>query len=150
MNAHRRHSDAPLAAFRQRSDVRGFPDHRKNYIRGTKLNTMNECLPTTPGGALHWRLPDNTREFPLIPSSIAKPFEAHDVDEAAILPGEVVGTLVTSDPDAGTKLHYRLVGADSDLFNLNSNGEISLDDGKVLDFELKPLIQLTVEMEDER
>jgi hypothetical protein len=67
----------------------------------------------------------------------------------SILPGEIVGTLVGSDPDSGTQLHYRLVGDDSHLFNVNSLGEITLDDGKALDFEVKPQITLTVEMEDE-
>jgi hypothetical protein len=67
----------------------------------------------------------------------------------SILPGDVVGTLVASDSDSGTQLHYRLLGPDSRFFNVDSTGQVTLDDGKALDFESKSSLRVIVEMEDE-
>ncbi len=64
--------------------------------------------------------------------------------------GSVVGTVVAFDPDAGQSLTYAITGGTvSGAFSINSsNGQITVTNSSVLNFETTPSFNLTVQVTD--
>jgi hypothetical protein len=64
--------------------------------------------------------------------------------------GTAVGTVVASDPDAGTTLNYLITaGNEAEQFTINANtGAISVANGVTLDFEANSSYGLTVQVSD--
>ncbi|AWX44527.1 hypothetical protein HME9304_01530 [Flagellimonas maritima] len=69
--------------------------------------------------------------------------KAFSVPEDAV----TVGNIGATDPD-GDELTFAIVENDSDLFTIGGDGEISLADGKNLDFETATLHSITVSVTD--
>jgi hypothetical protein len=66
------------------------------------------------------------------------------------IPGEPFGTVVADDPDSGTVLRFALYGENSELFEVNpKTGAVALKVGKSLDFESRPEITVSAEIQDE-
>ncbi|NOX45940.1 MAG: T9SS type A sorting domain-containing protein [Chlorobi bacterium] len=64
--------------------------------------------------------------------------------------GQIVGTVVASDPDAGQVLTYSITnGNTGNTFAINStNGELTVANNSLLDFESNPYFSLTVQVQD--
>ena len=64
--------------------------------------------------------------------------------------GSVVGTVVASDPDSGQSLTYAITGGNtSGAFSINSsNGQITIANSTLLNFETTPSFSLTVQVTD--
>ena len=70
---------------------------------------------------------------PVIPSNFAPeiPDQVFNASEE-ISETDIIGKLVASDPD-GHSLHFSIISNDKDLFEISTNGELSLGSGKELD-----------------
>jgi hypothetical protein len=64
--------------------------------------------------------------------------------------GELVGTLIATDPDAGQTLSFAITAGNTDnAFQLNSStGELTVANSAAIDVEINPSFYLTVEVED--
>jgi predicted acyltransferase (DUF342 family) len=62
--------------------------------------------------------------------------------------GAVVGTVVASDPDAGTTLSYVLSGTGAAAFAIDANGQITVANSSLINFETTPVFNLSVAVSD--
>ncbi|MBO6533440.1 MAG: BspA family leucine-rich repeat surface protein [Muricauda sp.] len=103
-------------------------------VGGNTATSTKDFTVTTTGGD------DPTNEAP---TAEEQSFEvAEDVAE-----GEVIGTVEANDGD-GDELTFALVTDESELFQVAENGEISLAEGKNLDFETATEHILTLSVSD--
>jgi hypothetical protein len=114
------------------------------------LSLYNVTITVTDGGSPSL---SSTTEFRVEIRNINEPpsCEAQNLQvlEDAI-PGEPFGAVVADDPDSGTILRFALYGENSELFEMDpKTGAVALKVGKSLDFESRPEITVSAEVQDE-
>jgi surface protein len=103
-------------------------------VDGKTATSTKDFTVTTTGGV------DPTNEAPT-----AEDQEFEVAEDVAV--GDVIGTVEANDGD-GDELAFALVTDESELFQVAENGEISLAEGKNLDFEAATEHTLTVSVSD--